>query len=81
MARTRAERRHNTHVKTAARKAIAYWTSADDYKSFTICGGKVSPNGEASSCGRCKTCLSIERDYNETWTKAQTNAFMMAIAE
>ena len=43
MARTRAERRHNTHVKTTARKACG------------CCSAKVTPSGEASTCSRCVT--------------------------
>ena len=74
MARTRAERRHNTHVKTSARKAI----KAD---GELYCGNKITPNGEAKSCSLCVTCLTTDRHYNEMWIKAQTKAFMKAIAE
>ena len=81
MARTRAERRHNTYVKTSARKAIAYWDEADDFKPHTVCGGKVSRNGEAMSCSRCETCKVFERSAHEAFRKTQLNSFMMAIAE
>ena len=61
MNRTRAERRHNTHVKTSARKALA--ERGENYVPGGVCGGKVSLNGEACSCTRCCTVVSYERGY------------------
>ena len=81
MSRTRAERRHNTYVKTSARKAIAYWDEADDFKTHTVCGGKVSRNGEAISCSRCETSKVLERSLTEAFHKTQLNSFMKALAE
>ncbi len=76
MARTRAERRHNTTVKTSARKAIAYYDEADDIKTHTICGGKVSRNGEAASCPLCESAKRLERDYIAAFRKTQLDSFM-----
>ena len=81
MARTRAERRHNTHLKTSARKAIAYWNEADDFKTHTVCGGKVSLNGEAASCALCESLKPYERSLVANFRKTQLDAFMKAIAE
>ncbi len=69
MARTRAERRHNTHVKTSARKAIKS-------EGRLYCGQKIAPNGEVKSCSFCVTCLATDRHYNEMWMKAQLASFM-----
>ena len=76
MARTRAERRHNTHLKTSARKAIAYWDEADDFKTHTICGGKVSLNGEAASCPLCESRKPLERSLMAAFRKTQLDSFM-----
>ncbi len=81
MSRTRAERRHNTHIKTSARKAIAYNDQADDFKPHTVCGGKVSQNGEAVSCALCETLKHWERNERTRWDKMQLDSFMKAIAE
>ena len=53
MSRTRAERRHNTEVKTSARKALAIRNEIDLSPVHGYCGGKISLNGEARSCSRC----------------------------
>ncbi len=76
MSRTRAERRHNTRVKTSARKAL----KANGGGGFYYCS-KVAPNGEAKSCTPCVFGRAYDRHYNEMWMKAQAKAFMMAIAE
>ncbi len=76
MARTRAERRHNTHLKTSARKAIAYYGEADDFKTHTVCGGKVSLNGEAASCALCESLKHYERSLMDAFRKTQLDSFM-----
>ena len=63
MARNRAERRHNTHVKTSRRKAMAIRGEVDQYPAHGYCGGKISPNGEARSCGLCNTCRAFDTSY------------------
>ncbi len=79
MARSRAERRHNTHVKTSARKAKAIRVEIDQLPNHGYCGGKISLNGEAISCSLCETCKRYERNERARWEKAQVSAFMLAI--
>ena len=69
MSRNRAERRHNTHKKTAARKAIKA-------EGTLYCGLKISRNGEACSCSLCITCDYIDRDYTEAFRKTQLSEFI-----
>ena len=66
MSRTRAERRHNTHVKTSARKALAIRGEVDQFPVYGYCGGKISLNGEAATCNRCNGCYHYERDNYKT---------------
>ena len=63
MSRTRAERRHNTHVKTSRRKALAIRGEIDQFPAGGFCGGKVAPNGEARSCHWCEMEKSFEHCY------------------
>ena len=51
MTRTRAQRRHNTQVKTSARKA-----------DTCRCSGKISRNGESATCNLCNGAMHYERD-------------------
>ena len=81
MARSRAERRHNTHVKTSARKAIAYYDQADDFKPHTVCGRKVSRNGEAVSCALCESIKRYKRPLTDAFRRTQLDSFMKAMAE
>ena len=62
MSRTRAERRHNTHVKTSARKALAIRGEIGQWPAHGYCGGKISPNGEACTCNLCNGSMHYERD-------------------
>ena len=81
MARTRAERRHNTHVKTSKRKALAIRGEIDLFPAYGYCGGKITPGGEARSCPLCKRNAYYERDYRAMWKKAQLSAFMKSFEE
>ncbi len=74
MSRTRAERRHNTQVKTSARKAI----KSD---GILYCGLKISRNGEACSCSLCITSDSIEKEYNAAFRATQLSEFMKSFEE
>jgi len=67
MARTRAERRHSTHVKTSARKAKS------------MCSNKISLNGEAASCPLCNTSHEYMADYHRHYVDLQIDSFMKAI--
>ena len=69
MSRTRAQRRHNTFVKTSARKAIKA-------EGSPYCGLKISRNGEACSCSLCITCDSIEDGYTEAFRATQLSEFI-----
>ena len=80
MSRTRAERRHNTHVKTSRRKALAIRGEIDQYPAGGFCGGKVAPNGEACSCSRCETIKGLEEGFNN-WAQVQANEWTRANLE
>ena len=63
MARTRAERRHNTAKKCKARKAL---TTVFDGEFGPLCSGNVTPSGERCSWGRCvtdKNNIHNQRDH------------------
>lgn len=81
MSRTRAERRHNTQVKTSKRKALAIRGEIDQFPAHGYCGGKITPGGEARSCPLCKSSAYYERDYREMWNKKQLSAFMLSFEE
>ena len=81
MSRNRAERRYNTHVKTSARKARAIRLEAKQFPSHGYCGGKISLNGEASSCALCNTANEYMADYRRRYVDLQIDSFMKAIAE
>jgi len=81
MSRTRAERRHNTHVKTSARKALAIRVELDQLPAHGYCGGKISRNGEAISCPYCVYSDRIEEHYNEMYRKTQLSEFMKSFEE
>ena len=81
MARTRAERRHNTHVRTSARKARAIRVEIDQLPNHGYCGGKISLNGEASSCALCNTANEYMADYRRRYVDLQIDSVMKAIAE
>ena len=67
MSRTRAERRHNTHVKTSRRKALAVNDGNPDlFPADGYCGRMVSKNGEACSCSLCETNKRWEDWYGIT---------------
>ncbi len=51
MSRTRAERRHNTQVKTSSRKALP------------ICSLRITPSGEACTCNLCNGSMHYDRNY------------------
>ena len=83
MARSRAERRHNTYIKTSARKAKAIRGEIDQFPAHgvAICGNKISLNGEAASCN---LCITAERWYSEKirhYQNLQIDSFMKSIAE
>jgi len=69
MSRTRAERRHNTHVKTTARKALP------------ICSNKITPSGEACSCSLCVTGKHNEETYVTQWNALQLSSFLKSFEE
>ena len=81
MARNRAERRANTHKKTSARKAKAIRGEINQFPAYGYCGGKIGPDGEARSCGRCNTCAEYDRKYTEAFRKSQLSSFMKSFEE
>ena len=62
MSRTRSQRRHNTNVKTSARKALAIRGEIGQWPAHGYCGGKISPDGEARTCSECNFAANYERD-------------------
>lgn len=64
MARTRAERRHNTYVKTSARKRYRDLRMADDWSGgghyHGLCWGNITEGGERKQCRRCITSNAYE---------------------
>ena len=78
MARTRAERRHNTFKKTSARKAIAIRGENDQYIAGGVCGGKVAPNGEIWTCSRCENCKPYEQAARATLDSKRLAAFILS---
>ena len=76
MSRNRAERRHNTEVKTSARKALAIRGEIDQAPAGGYCGGKIGPDGEARSCGRCETCRKYEETYIRQWDAMQLSSYL-----
>ena len=73
MSRTRAERRHNTHVKTTSRKKAA----ANDL----YCTAKITPSGEACACKRCDLSKRYEESYVNHWNNLQLSSFMISFNE
>ena len=63
MSRTRGERRHNTSVKTEARKAMAIRGEVDQWPAHGYCGGKISVDGEVRTCSKCDFEKNYERGY------------------
>lgn len=65
MARTRAQRRHNTAKKCRRRKALT--TNCGD-NFGVLCSGNVTPSGEACACSRCLT----DKKYQESWNSFES---------
>ncbi len=80
MTRTRAQRRHNTQVKTSARKAIAD-RGDNPWIPGGCCGGKISLNGEAASCSRCHTEMYYERNHYRSLNDIRMDGWYQAHAE
>ena len=76
MSRTRAERRHNTAVKTSARKALAIRGEIGLFPVYGYCGGKIAANGEASGCPYCDYSDRIEEHFNAIYRKTQLSEFI-----
>ena len=81
MSRSRADRRHNTQVKTSARKALACRGEIDLFPPGGYCGGKIGPDGEARSCKRCNTCRKAEEGYKNFYDSLQLSSFMKSFDE
>ena len=81
MSRSRAERRHNTHVKTSARKAKAIRGEVGQFPAHGYCGGKISPNGEARSCPLCESSKPYERGYRQMFLNARLESFILSHEE
>ena len=79
MARTRAERRHNTHIKTSARKALANRGEIDQWPAYGYCGQKITLGGEAQSCSLCTTYENFDRRNHQRYLDLQLDSFMKAI--
>ncbi len=80
MARTRSERRHNTHVKTSARKAIAN-RGNNEWIPGGCCGGKISLNGEAATCNLCNGSMHYEQDNYRSLNDIRMDGWYQAHAE
>lgn len=78
MARTRAERRHNTYFKTSARKVKARRIENDQWPAYGYCGGKITLGGEARSCPLCRTDAQCERRDHQHYFDLQIDSFMKA---
>ena len=73
MARTRRQRRANTHRAQARRRRIFGRTEADRMSGNSLaCGGKMTPSGEACSCSRCYS----SRKYNRMETDFSQAQFL-----
>ena len=78
MARTRAERRHNTRVKTDRRKALAIRGEIDQLPAHGYCGGKIGVDGEAHSCPRCQFEKQSSTSYFLQEVKRRDEAHWLA---
>ena len=81
MSRTRSQRRHNTHVKTSARKSLAIRGEIEQFPAHGYCGGKIGPDGEAQSCTRCMTVRKFEDTYIRQWNSRQISSFLKSFDE
>ena len=81
MARTRSERRHNTYVKTSARKAKAIRGEIDQWPAHGYCGGKISVDGEARTCPLCEFSKHYERNFWKSLDDIRMDGWYQAHAE
>ena len=82
MSRTRAERRHLSNRAQARRRKLCGETEYARQNGISlVCGGKMTPGGEAKSCSRCETCRYYEDRYWASLQAKKLSSYITSIEE